>query len=398
MSKFDSFASVNDFRAPAKARLPGFVWSYLEGGAGDDAGVHRNRQRLAEVELMPKRLVGAVRGTGHKVFGQSFAQPFGIPPIGMPNLIWPQTDRALFALAAEKNIPAVLSTAGSATIEAAAEMAQGRLWFQLYMTGETEITDSLLKRAWDAGVRILVWTVDVPGPGRRNHAQRAGFTSYVRWTARNVTDLCLHPSWALGTLFNGAPKVANLVPYTNNPVSTVAGVSRGGLSLDDLKRVRENWKGTLVIKGVQSGEDAKRMIREGADAMWVSNHGGRQLEAAPATIDTLPIVRAAVGPQVPVLFDSGVRSGEDILKALALGADFVFMGRPFLYGAAAFGRRGVAAVYETLAAEVMAGLTQVGCPSPGAMDYSYVHKGPGSSSASETPPLRALRSNPTAAE
>jgi isopentenyl diphosphate isomerase/L-lactate dehydrogenase-like FMN-dependent dehydrogenase len=398
MPRLESFASINDFKTPAKRRLPGFVWSYLEGGAGDDAGIQRNARRLADVELMPKRLIGAVGGTGHKVFGQSFAQPFGIPPLGMPNLIWPKTDRALFTLAAQKNIPAVLSTAGSATIEEAAEMAQGRLWFQLYMTGEEDITSGLLKRAWDAGVRILVWTVDVPGPGRRNHAQRAGFTSYVNWTPRNVTDLGLHPSWALGTLFAGTPKVANLVPYTNNPVNTVARVSKGGLSFDDLKRLRDSWKGTLVIKGVQSGDDAKRLIREGVDAMWVSNHGGRQLESAPATIDTLPIVRAAVGPQVPVLFDSGVRSGEDILKALALGADFVFMGRPWLYGSAAFGGRGVAAVYDTLAAEVMAGLTQVGCPSPDAMDLSYIHKGPGLSPSGEAPPLRAVRSNPTAAE
>jgi isopentenyl diphosphate isomerase/L-lactate dehydrogenase-like FMN-dependent dehydrogenase len=319
-----------------------------------------------------------VKSTGIDLLGKHYDQPFGIAPIGLCNLVWPDLDDALFALARDKNIPAVLSTAGSASIEDAAKLAGDKLWFQLYLSREERITADLLKRAWDAGVRVLAFTVDVPGPARRNAALRAGFTTALTWNGKLGVDIALHPSWSLSTLMKGSPKLGNFGPYGDSMNQSIAQVSRGnGLTWDDLKLVRNLWKGKLVIKGVLEPDDARKMIREGVDGIWVSNHGGRQLEASPATIDVLASIRAAVGPNIPVMIDSGIRSGEDVLKCLGLGADFVFCGRSFLYGAAAFGPKGVLCAYNILAAEVQAGLMQMGCPSAEDLDESYILKGPG---------------------
>jgi len=398
-------ASIADLATQARRRAPAFVWSYLYNGAGEDAGLIRNEAAFGEILFRAKRLAGCVKSTGTELFGVHYDQPFGIAPVGMCNLVWPQSDRALAELGKAKNIPYVLSTAGTAAIEDAAKWAEDRLWFQLYISREDRITVDLLRRAWEVGVRVLVFTVDVPGPARRNAALRSGFTTALTWrlivNVPMAVDLAMHPAWSLSTLRNGTPSLGNFKPYGTGLNQSIAQVSRGtGLSWDDLKRVRELWQGKLVIKGILEPDDAVRMLREGVDGIWISNHGGRQLEASPATIDVLEPVRAAIGTNVPLIIDSGVRSGEDVMKAIALGADFVFCGRAFMYGAAAFGSAGIRTAYDILAAEVFACLMQTGCPSTDDMDVSFVLKRPGAAQAHLiTDPMPAERRlKPSAAE
>lgn len=392
MPQLRRYACVDDFVPRAKARLPAFVWSYLYGGAGENSGMQRNEDAFDEILFRAKRLAGAVTSTEKTLFGVRYAQPFGIPPVGMCNLIWPNSDRALAKLGAEKNIPYVLSTAGSSSVEDMAKYAADKLWFQLYISREDQITADLLKRAADVGVRVLVFTVDVPGPARRNMALRAGFTTALTWDGRLGVDLITHPSWALATLKAGAPRLGNFRPYGSNTNQNIAQVSRGGLTWDDFKRLRDLWKGAFVVKGVLEAEDAQRMVREGADGIWISNHGGRQLEGAPAPIEVLPGIRAALGRSVPILIDSGVRSGEDIAKALALGADFVFTGRGFMYGAAALGEAGIRHAYDILAAEFAAALYQIGASSADSLDASWILRRP----RAEEPAQRIVQ--PRAAE
>lgn len=372
MPRLRKYACVRDLEARAKARLPAFIWSYLFGGAGENAGMRRNEDGFGAVLFRAKRLSGAVTSTEKTLFGMRYAQPFGIAPVGMCNLVWPNSDRVLASLGAEKNIPYVLSTAGSSSIEDMAKLAGDKMWFQLYISREDSITADILKRAWDAGVRVLVFTVDVPGPARRNMALRSGFTTALTWDGKLGLDLATHPSWALATLAAGSPKLGNFKPYGTSMSQSIGQVSRYGLTWDDFKKVRSLWKGRFVVKGVLDAEDAQRMVREGADGIWISNHGGRQLEGAPATIDTLPAIRSALGPSVPIMIDSGVRSGEDVAKALALGADFVFLGRGLMYGAAAFGAAGIRHAHDIFAAELTTALYQIGAASVDALDSSFI--------------------------
>jgi len=388
MPRLRKYACIKDLEARAKTRLPAFVCSYLYGGAGENAGLHRNEERFGQVLFRAKRLSGAVTSTEKTLFGVRYAQPFGIAPVGMCNLIWPGSDRVLAGLGAEKSIPYALSTAGSSSIEDMAKIAGDKLWFQLYISREDHITADLLKRAWDAGVRVLVFTVDVPGPARRNMALRSGFTTALTWDGKLGVDLVKHPSWALATLATGAPKLGNFKPYGDSMSQSIGQVSRYGLTWDDFKKVRALWKGSFVVKGILDVEDAQRMVHEGADGIWVSNHGGRQLEGAPATIDTLPAIRAALGPRLPIMIDSGVRSGEDIVKALALGADFVFLGRGLMYGAGAFGAAGIHHAYDIFATELTTALLQIGATSVESLDASFIM---GGSKPVETQPQRTAR-------
>ena len=389
MAGLSKFACIKDLERRAKRRLPAFVWSYLFGGAGENAGMHRNEEGFGKVLFRTKRLAGPVTSTEKTLLGMRYAQPFGIAPVGMCNLVWPNSDRALASLGAEKNIPYALSTAGSSSIEDMAKLAGDKLWFQLYISREDHITADLLKRAWDSGVRVLVFTVDVPGPARRNMALRTGFTTALTWDGKLGADLATHPSWALTTLMTGAPRLGNFQPYGASMSQSIGQVSRYGLTWDDYKKVRELWKGSLVIKGVLDAEEAQRLVREGTDGIWISNHGGRQLEGAPATIDMLPSIRAALGPRIPVLIDSGVRSGEDIAKAVALGADFVFLGRGFMYGAAAAGARGIRHAYDVFAAELTAALYQIGATSIELLDRSFIESVPTPAGTQMTRAVRA---------
>ena len=319
-----------------------------------------NRSSLASVRLRPRVLrdVGQ-RDLGVAVLGQEFSLPFGVAPMGMAGLAWPGTDAALANASVEFGFPLCTSTAASMALETTRGIAGSRAWFQLYVGESRDGSLSLVARARDAGYETLLLTVDAPQLSRRIREVRHGFTVPFRIGIRQFLDFAAHPRWSIAMLADGVPSPANN-RLTEGDSRFVRGVDRSGGDWEFLDRLRKEWAGNLVIKGVMDSEDAVRIKEAGADGIYVSNHGGRQLDSAPSSISALPRIRTAVGPDYPLLFDSGVRSGEDIVKAYALGADFVFLGRPFLYALGADGSAGLKAIIRILSEEVSLTMAQVG--------------------------------------
>ncbi|QDL94581.1 alpha-hydroxy-acid oxidizing protein (plasmid) [Paroceanicella profunda] len=360
--------SAEAYRAAARARMPRFAFDFIDGGAGTEAGLARNRAAFTEALLMPRALVNteAPISTARSFLGREWRLPFGIPPIGLAGIAWPGVDRILAAAAERHGVPYVASTPSTDTLEALKQVAPGSGMFQLYVGRSAEITDDLVARAEAAGYTDLVVTVDVPRPGKRLRDLRNGFGLPLRPGPRMVLDLLTHPAWSLAMARAGAPRFANLERYAapganaRSLAELMAGQSSGRLDWALLARLRQRWSGRMVVKGILNPEDAARAVGEGADAVVVSNHGGRQLDSAPAPLTAIRAVRDRVGTQVPLALDGGVRSGEDILKALNAGADFVFLGRPFLFAVAARGAEGAEALFALLAAELESALAQTG--------------------------------------
>jgi isopentenyl diphosphate isomerase/L-lactate dehydrogenase-like FMN-dependent dehydrogenase len=385
MTRIAKAACIADLARLAERRLPSFVFNYIAGGAGEERGVLRNEAAFGRVLFNARRLAGPAAPSTVTLFGRTYGQGFGIAPIGMTNLAAPGGDLILARLAERETIPYVLSTAGTTGIEDVAAAAP-HAWFQLYMSRDEAITSDMVRRAWDAGMRVLVLTVDVPAPSRRNRGIRDGFSLPFHFTARVIADLLAHPSWSLATARAGMPTLATYAHYARSSNIEVVGqfisqLNKHGLSWDDLDAIRAQWQGTLVVKGVLDPEDAILMVGRGVDGIWVSNHGGRQLESAEASLDALARVRAALGPSVPILFDGGIRSGEDVIKARALGADMAFSGRCFAYGLGAGGAPGADKAFEILAKEVIAALHQIGCPSLAAATRSILADGDGAAAS-----------------
>ena len=363
-----AMSCIADLARRAQKRLPAFAFGYLDGGSGEEAGLRRNRERLAEVLLKPRFCSGISPDTGATLFGTRYAQPFGIAPVGMGNLMWPGADLALGRQAKENNLPLVLSTVSTTSIEDMATVAPDNTWFQLYVSRQPEINRDLLRRAWAVGIRVLVVTVDVPLAGDRRRDVRNRFVLPFRPGPRFVAEVMRHPAWAMATVRAGSPGFPNLAPYTGDVdgqtlSAFITAQIKDDLSWDDLKLLRGLWQGRLLVKGLLAPEDAAMALAIGADGIWVSNHGGRQLDSAPAAIDALAAIRGAVGSEVVVVMDSGIRSGEDIVRAGAMGADFVFSGRSFYYGAAAGGAAGAARAVDLLKADLRRCMVQIGCPS-----------------------------------
>ncbi|SFP92863.1 alpha-hydroxy acid oxidase [Tranquillimonas alkanivorans] len=360
--------SVDDLRRQARARIPKFAFDFVDGGAGTEDGLARNGDAFRDACLVPRVLVNsaAPANTRRAFLGREWSVPFGIAPIGLPGLAWPGADTAMARAAQWAGAPFTASTPATTTLEDLKAAAPDSAFFQLYVGKSPEITDDLIARAEAAGYETLVVTADVPRPGKRLRDLRNGFALPLRFTPRLLSDLATHPAWSLATLRHGAPRFANLARYAGDGTGArslaelMAGQSSGRLDWDLLGRIRERWRGTLVLKGVMHPEDAVRAAAQGVDAVQVSNHGGRQFNAAPATLVALREVRAAVPPGFPVAVDGGVRSGEDVLKALDAGADFVFLGRPFLYALGALGTDGPADLMTLLAAELEVAMAQTG--------------------------------------
>ena len=238
------------------------------------------------------------------MFGKSYSQPFGISPVALCNFVWPDSDSALAKLAATRNIPFVLSMLGSSSIKSMAKIVGDKLWFQVYVLGDPAIREDLLRRAWEAGVKVLVLTVDAIGARRHNMSIRYDHPKSLIRRGKRILDAALHPGWALRTLSRGSAEPGNFKTYDSLTRKIFAEADQDdGLTWDDLKRIRELWKGKLVIKGILNAEDAKRAVQEGADGIWISTHGGRQLESLPAAVTALPAIRAALDPSVPVIID-----------------------------------------------------------------------------------------------
>ncbi len=342
-----NYPSVDDLRKRAAARIPKFAFEYLDGGCNEDVNLLRNTSDIREVELRPQYLTqhhGSSMRT--ELFGHVYDAPFGIAPVGLQGLMWPNSGEILAKAAFEHNIPFVLSTVTTTSIERASELTEGRAWFQLYHPAENSLRDDILKRAQAAECPVLVLLCDVPTFGFRPRDIRNGLSMPPRMTFSNILQILGRPQWAFQTLKHGQPNFANLKPYMPKGLDMgqlgkfMDQTFSGRLNEEKIKPIRDLWKGKIVLKGVASMEDAERAIQLGLDGIIVSNHGGRQLDAGTSTIKPMTSIAEAYGKKIKVMMDSGLRSGPDIARALASGAEFTFMGRSFMYGVAALGAKG----------------------------------------------------------
>ena len=353
--------SIKDARELSRKRLPKLVFDFIDGASGDEKLAEINSIALDQIRLEPKVLRNVEkRSLKKKVLGYEFNFPFGFAPMGMTNLSWPGADSMLAAESARNNIPTCVSMASTTTLEKMYELSKGHSWMQLYIFQDENFVMELLERAKNTGYEVAILTVDVPVLSRRTRDDKNGFSYPFKIGPKQFFDFATHPIWSLSTLMSGIPKPMNYVTSKSGDGIFKRKESRGSTDWNALKRVRDKWKGKLIIKGVMSPDDAIKIKEAGADAIQVSNHGGRQLDSATAAINMLPLIRKSVGSNFPLIFDSGIRSGSDIVRALAFGADYAMIGRPVMYAMGADGKKGLRRIVEIIKEEVSTTLGLVG--------------------------------------
>ena len=353
--------SIKDARELSRKRLPKLVFDFIDGASGDEKLAEINSRALDQIRLEPKVLRNVEkRSLKKKVLGYEFDFPFGFAPMGMTNLSWPGADSMLAAESARNNIPTCVSMASTTTLEKMYELSEGHSWMQLYIFQDENFVMELLDRAKNTGYEVAILTVDVPVLSRRTRDDKNGFSYPCKIGPKQFFDFATHPTWSISTLLSGIPKPMNYVTSKSGDGIFKRKESRGTTDWDTLKRVRDKWKGKLIIKGVMSPDDAKQIKEAGADAIQVSNHGGRQLDSATAAINMLPLIRKSVGVDFPLIFDSGIRSGSDIVRALAFGADYAMIGRPVMYAMGADGKKGLRRIVEIIKEEASTTLGLVG--------------------------------------
>ncbi len=378
--RVDQAVNIEDLHRLAKRRLPKIAFDYIEGGIEDERGLERNTSAFQKHRLLPRYLADvSVRDQSQTIFGQKFSSPFGISPTGGTSLFRNHADLMLAEAARDGNIPYIMSGGSSETIEACAKIAPKNHWYQLYAARKPEINADMIRRVADAGLGALVLTVDTPVGGKRERNIRNGFGNIRGGLLQALSlkpsilfEATTHPGWIIEYLRRGGgtPMLGNWQPYAP-PGSDSEEVYKFASSVRpfdaqtwrDLETYRKLFPRALMIKGVMNPGDALRAIEVGCDGIQVSNHGGRQLDQAPASLDVLPAIKAAVGNRAAIVLDGGVRRGADIVIALCLGADFVVMGRPTLYGAAAGGLAGVKKAIDIFRTEIDLVMGQIGCTS-----------------------------------
>jgi L-lactate dehydrogenase (cytochrome) len=363
------FPSVTDMAQTAAKRMPKFVHDYMIGGIGEEACVRRNRDALGDVLLMPRYLSDAAHpDIRTSILGYEFDAPFGVAPLGLSGLMWPNLERILASAARQHNIPYILSTYACASLEEIKPVAGEHGWFQYYPSDMPDIEQDMLDRCKTAGYKTLVVTVDIPVETRRDRDIKNGLSVPPRFDLRMLWQMMTHPTWSLYMLRVGVPQFETLRPYyppgpsIHNSVKFISRHMKGHITAERFKTIRAAWKGDLLVKGILSVEEAQSYMALGADGIVVSNHGGRQFDAAPSAAQVLPQIRAALGPDTLIMADGGIRNGLDIARMLALGADFVLLGRPFVFAVAAIGNRGGDHVMHILKEELKGAMAQMGCP------------------------------------
>lgn len=367
---FDTrYPSVEDLRKKAKQRIPNFAFDYLDGGCNEEINLHKNTKEIRDIQLQPsylKKFIEADMRT--ELFGHVYDAPFGMSPVGLQGLMWPNSPEILAKAAFEHNIPFILSNVTTSSIERISELTEGRAWFQLYHPRENRIRDDILKRAETAGCPVLVLICDVPTTGFRPRDIRNGLAMPPKMSVKNMLQILGKPEWAIRTLVHGQPNFEILRPYMPKKRLSMKQLgefmgqtSAGRLNEEKIKAIRDLWKGKLVLKGVSNEVDVEKAIRLGLDGIIVSNHGGRQLDAGESAIRSLTRIAIMSKGKIKVMMDSGLRSGPDIARALASGSEFTFMGRSFMYGVSALGDQGgnhSISMFKTQLQQVM---EQLGC-------------------------------------
>ncbi len=368
----DQAINIADLHRMAKRRLPRIAFDFIEGGIEDEHGIARNEAAFLRHRLIPRYLVDvSKRDQATTLFGRAYASPFGFAPTGTVGLFRRGGDLMLAEAAAAANIPYVMSGASNATLEAAAKVAPDHTWYQLYAANDSRIAEDLIRRSRDAGLGVLVLTVDVPVRGKRERNIRNGFSFAQRRLKPAIfLEALTHPGWIIEYLRNrGVPLVENWLPYAGAGASAEAVIKffdtqtpAAAQQWRELETYRRLWPRPLIVKGILHPEDAVRAADIGADGIIVSNHGGRQLDRAPSPLEVFPAIKAAVGDRLVLMLDSGVRRGADIVVALCLGVRFVFVGRAAVYGVAAGGLAGAKRAIDILREEIDLALAQMGCP------------------------------------
>ena len=373
MSKINHLNTISEFREACRKKIPNVAFEYLESGTEKEKAIARNEAQFDSIEFIPKFCLGKkeLPNLTTSIFEYDFNAPIGIAPIGLTGLIWPNAEKYLARVAKQFQIPFCLSTVATASPEEVNEIQgiDNKLkWFQLYPPKDNEILDSLLERARESGFSNLVVTVDIPAPSRRERSKSAGLRMPLKFSLKLIIDCLTHPKWLISTLVKGLPKLRTVESYTNNNslrfVSKFVGNRLGGtVDWDYIDLLRSKWEGPIILKGILHPEDAALAKDLGVDAIYVSNHGGRQFDGVVSPLAQLKKIREIVGPDYPLLFDSGIRSGLDILKAIYAGADFVLVGRPFMYGIGSFQEKGAKQVFEILSDQLRSNMMQLGLES-----------------------------------
>ncbi len=363
-----SYPGIADLEKGAKRRVPRFAWDYLVGGVGSENCIERNRRSLDAILLRPQYLCDADNpNLKTNLLGREYDLPFGVAPVGLSGLIWPHAAEVLADAALSANIPFCLSAFANSSLETIADIAPDHAWFQHYAMKQRDIEADILSRARSAGYDTLMVTVDVPTAGKRERDIRNGLSDPVMLRPTILVQCLSKPRWAIAMAKSGAPVFANLARYAPpgaNPAELekfFGSLLEGHVTGERLAELRQAWNGKLVVKGVLDTADADLCRQIGVDALVVSNHGGRQLDAAPTATDVIDKIRGITGNRMAIMADGGVRSGLDVARLLAAGADFVLLGRAFLFGIAALDRRGGHYVVDILRQELRSTLKQIGC-------------------------------------
>jgi (S)-mandelate dehydrogenase len=381
MSNIDRAINVDDLKRMAKRRLPKIMFDFIEGGVEDEVGLRTNANAFRDLRLVPRYYVNTdKREQKAKLLGRTYASPFGIAPTGMAGAFRRDAELYLAEAAGAADIPYLMSGAANASMEQGAKLAPKNLWYQIYGARDRKVAADLVKRAIDCGVTTIAVTCDVPVSSNRERNRRNGFVRPLRMTLPTILEAMLHPAWVINYYRSGGlPMLGNWQPYapkdsTPDQVADMFAKQTPDPSQTwhDLEAIRNAWPGKLLLKGVMHPEDARIAMRTGVDGLIVSNHGARQLDMMPSPLDVLPMIRAAVGPDVPLLLDSGIRRGSDIVAALCMGADFVLTGRATLYGATAGGLEGVKKAVAILQREIDLVMGQLGAINLEALGPQYL--------------------------
>jgi len=362
------YPSVNDLRKRAEFKMPKFAFDYLDGGCNDDINLNKNRTDIQKIELMPNYLSdfdASIMKT--ELFGHTYDAPFGIAPIGLQGLMWPNSPEILAKAAMEHNIPFILSTVTTSSIETIAEITEGKSWFQLYHPADEKIKNDLLDRAENAGISVLVILADVPTFGFRPRDIKNGLSMPPKMNLNNIIEVIKNPEWTLKTLLYGKPAFKTMMPYIPKGLNLqklgefMDITFSGRLNEERIASIRSKWKGTLIIKGIVGEQDAEKAIRLGADGLIISNHGGRQLDAGQSSIVSMTDLAKKYKNKIKIMVDSGLQSGPDIARAMASGAEFTFMGRSFMYGVGALGNEGGNHTISLIKKELLQVMEQLCC-------------------------------------